>query len=62
LDDTGLPDGLFSYQKFKFWYFLSGLDLEVKNWYDMFGILPIFLRMYFYSGFGTECRNLLNFV
>jgi hypothetical protein len=25
---TGLPDGTFSYQKFKFWYIPRGLDLK----------------------------------
>jgi hypothetical protein len=41
----GLPDGLFSIQKYQFWYFLEGL------WFEIF---VIFLgRLVFYYRFGV---------
>jgi hypothetical protein len=27
-ENSGLPDGLFSYQKFKFWHSFQGLGME----------------------------------
>jgi hypothetical protein len=58
---TGLPDGLFSNQKSKFWYNLEGLGIETVVIF--YGLLEYFTAiLYNLQPFGTVCGHLVYFI